>query len=233
MKRLGPIAVCLAGGLVLNISVRASDVVVSGNPYTPIVVRNVFGLNPPVATTTAWPGDPLIKIMPNGIMSVLGHWQVLFKAGNTRPGQPAREDSYVLSEGQRQDDIEVVHIDAVAGRVTFNNHGILQDIPLPNAPTMSPPATARNSPTPVKTIRPEDRYLNNVGLDQPLDTMTPEERNVIEAHQLQSRANLPVDQRIIMIEAQRAYLKSRNDPAADLLPPTALTPPDAYGSGKN
>jgi len=31
---------------------------------------------------------------------------------------------------------------------------------------------------------------------------------------------------MLLIEAQRAYLKAHNDPAADLLPPTALTPSD-------
>ena len=233
MKRLGKIVVCLASGLVLNTSARTNDVVAPDNPYTPIVVRNVFGLNPSVTANTARPGDPTIKIAPNGIMSVLGRLQVLFKASNPKPGQPAKDNFYILSEGQRQDDIEVVHIDEAAARVTFNNHGIRQEIPLPNAPTLDGLATNRISFQPMKTISPADRYLNNAGLEQPQDTMTPEERNRIEANQLQSRAKIPVDQRIIMIEAQRAYLKSQNDPAADLLPPTALTPSDAYGSKQN
>jgi hypothetical protein len=200
--------------------------------YAPIVLRNVFGLNPPAAANVR-PDDPPIKIMPNGIMSVFGQLQVLFKTGVPKPGQPARENAYILGEGQRQDEIEVVHIDEAAGVVTFNNHGILQDIPLPNAPKLDSLAAILNFSPPVKTINPADRYLNNAGLEQPQETMTPDERNRIEANQLQSRAALPVDQRIIMIEAQRAYLKSQNDPAADLLPPTALTPPDAYGPRQN
>jgi len=229
MKCLGKIAVCLAGGLVLNTTARAGDVVSSANPYTPIVTRNVFGLNPPEAAK-ARTDDPAIKIMPNGIMSVFGQWQVLFKVSLPRPGQPAKEYTYVLGEGQQQDDIGVVHIDEAAGRVTFNNHGILQDIPLPNAPKLDSLAAILNFSPPAKTVNPADRYLNNAGLEQPQDSMTADERNRIEANQLQSRAAMPVDQRIIMIEAQRAYLKSQNDPAADLLPPTALTPPDAYGA---
>ena len=46
MKRLGKIVVCLASGLVLNAGVRADGIVLPNNPYAPIVVRNVFGLNP-------------------------------------------------------------------------------------------------------------------------------------------------------------------------------------------
>ena len=46
MKRLGKIAVCLVGGLVLTAGARAADAVSTDNPYGPIVVRNVFGLNP-------------------------------------------------------------------------------------------------------------------------------------------------------------------------------------------
>ena len=64
-------------------------------------------------------------------MSIFGQLQVLFKvAGTAKPGQPAKDDSYILSEGQRQDEIEVIHIDEKASLVTFNNHGTVQEIPL-------------------------------------------------------------------------------------------------------
>jgi hypothetical protein len=136
MNRVGKIAIWLAGGLVLSAGARADNVAVAlaGNPYKPIVTRNVFGLNPVQAEEA--PGEPPPKITLNGIMSIRGKSQALYKvAGTGKAGKP--DTSYMLSEGQRQDDVEVTHIDDKAGLVTFNNHGIVQDIPLANAPTVT------------------------------------------------------------------------------------------------
>ena len=143
MNRLGKIAICLAGVLALNTGLRAAGLTATnnplpGNPYAPIVARNIFGLLPPEA-----PPDPALeaakslpKITPTGIMGVFGNWQVLFKvAANAnakpgQPGQPAKDDFYILSQGQRQDDIEVLKIDEKKGIVTFDNHGTTQELPL-------------------------------------------------------------------------------------------------------
>ena len=113
MKRLGKIAVYLASGLVLNAGTHAGDAVSANNPYAPIVVRNVFGLNPPqLVDPNATPVEPPPKITLNGIMSILGRLQALYKvAGTAKQGQPAKDEFYILSEGQRQDEIEVVQID--------------------------------------------------------------------------------------------------------------------------
>jgi len=140
MTRLGKIAVCLAGGLVLCTGARAQNVALAGNPYQPIVVRNVFGLNPIPISTNPPVDTTLPKITPNGIMSIFGQLQVLFKVA-PKPGEKdAKEQSYVLSEGQQQDDIEVVHIDEKESLVTFNNHGTVQELPLANAPALNTPA---------------------------------------------------------------------------------------------
>jgi hypothetical protein len=126
MKRVGNIAIWLAAGLLLSAGARAD------NPYTPVVERNIFGLKP--AVDEAPPGDPPPKITLNGIMSTYGKLQVLFKvAANSKAGQ-TKDQSYMLGEGQRQDDIEVTRIDDKASLVTFNNHGVVQEIPLANAP---------------------------------------------------------------------------------------------------
>jgi hypothetical protein len=144
MKRVGKIAIWLAGGLVLSAGARADNTAVAsaGNPYTPIVTRNIFGLNPVSAETP--PGDPPPKITLKGIMSVHGRSQALYTVvGTGKPGQPAKDQSYILSEGQRQDDVEVLHINDQTSLVTFNNHGTVQEIPLANAPavTTSAPGT--------------------------------------------------------------------------------------------
>lgn len=153
MKRAGKIVICLAAALTLNVGARADDaatpadevavndssttdaVVLPGNPYAPIVARNVFELTPaPVVDPNAPPAETPLKISPNGIMSIFGRLQVLFKVTGKPDG---KTDSYILMEGQRQDDIEVTKIDEKNSLVTFNNHGVVQTLPLANAPSAS------------------------------------------------------------------------------------------------
>jgi hypothetical protein len=133
VNRFGKIAVCLAGGLVFTASLRADGplgiTAAAGDPYSPIVDRNVFGLLPPPP-----PPDPSIiadaslpKITANGIMDVFGNLKVLFK---TSGKQGQKDNFYDLAEGQSEDDIEVVKIDENAKMVTFNNHGDEQQIAL-------------------------------------------------------------------------------------------------------
>lgn len=156
MKRFGRIAVCLAGGMALNAGLRAASPASANNPlpdnpYATVAVRNIFGLNPPAAAidTNALLVASLPKITPTGIMSVFGYSQVLFKvaAAAAKAGQPAKEEFYILSQGQRQDDIEVTKIDEKKSLVTFNNHGFTQELPLANAPA-SGGAPASSSPGP-------------------------------------------------------------------------------------
>jgi hypothetical protein len=170
MKRFGKIAVCLAGGLTLSTGLSGAGPASANNPspanpssassssassssaspYAAIAVRNIFGLNPPVVTTND-PNELLLaslpKITPTGIMSVFGQSKVLFKvadAAKARP--PAKEEFYILSEGQRQDDIEVMAIDEENGLVTFDNHGFTQELPLANAPDSGAPASSLPGP---------------------------------------------------------------------------------------
>jgi hypothetical protein len=103
------------------------------------VTRNIFGLNPVQVEDVIT--DPPPKITLKGIMSAYTNLQALFTvAGTGKPGQPARDQSYILGEGQGQDDVEVMHINDRAGLVTFNNHGTVQEIPLANTPTGAMPA---------------------------------------------------------------------------------------------
>src|ERR1039457_7132096 len=167
MKRFGKIAVCLAGGLTLHAGLSgagpasannpsaanpSSAISSSASPYAAIAVRNIFGLNPPVGTTND-PNELLLaslpKITPTGIMSVFGRSKVLFKvadAAAARARPPAKEEFYILSEGQRQDDIEVMAIDEENGLVTFDNHGFTQELPLANAPDSGAPASSSPGP---------------------------------------------------------------------------------------
>jgi hypothetical protein len=147
MKRVGKIAIWLAGGLVLSAGARADNVASADNPYMPIVTRNIFSLN--AAPTNEPTGDAPPKITLSGIMSTFDKAQALFKvAGTGKSGQPAKDQSYILSEGQRQDDIEVRHIDQKTGLVTFNNHGTVQEIPLASAPAITTPGPGPGGPGP-------------------------------------------------------------------------------------
>jgi hypothetical protein len=133
----------LAIALAVNAAAHADDAVLPGNPYARVGVRNIFGLNPrvPVDPNAATNATPPPKITPNGIMSIFGQLQVLFKVANpARAGKSAADADYILSEGQQQDDIAVVKIDEKAGMVTFNNHGQTQELPLVVANDSSGPA---------------------------------------------------------------------------------------------
>jgi hypothetical protein len=141
LRLLRKFSVCLASGLVLSFGARGGDVVSAGNPYEPIAMRNVFGLNPVTIPPPFPPEDAqLPKITPNGITSIFGRLQVLFKV-SPQPGQKEAKDMfYILSEGQREDGIEVLRIDEQAELVTFNNHGIVQEITLSYALKANSPA---------------------------------------------------------------------------------------------
>jgi hypothetical protein len=149
MNHGGKFKLCLIGGMALGFIVRADDTVAPGDPYATVIERNIFGLNPP-PPPNANPQDanPPPKITPNGTMDILGELQVLFKVAQPpRPGSPPTPDeSYILSEGQRQDDIEVVKIDQKNSIVTFNNHGETQTLPLVTTMPASTPAPAPAAP---------------------------------------------------------------------------------------
>ncbi len=100
--------------------------------YASIATRNVFGLNPPAPAVVDTPqGPPPPKITLTGITTILGPTEALYKvSGVPQIGKPPKDESYILQEGQGQDDVVVEHIDMAKGIVTFNNHGVVQEIPL-------------------------------------------------------------------------------------------------------
>ena len=251
MKRVGNIAIWLAGGLVLSAGARADNVASAGNPYEPIVARNIFGLNPVSAETP--PGDPPPKITPNGIMSIFGKLQVLFKvAGTGKPGQP--DHSYILSEGQRQDDIEVTRIDDKAGLVTFNNHGTVQEIPLANAPTVTTSGPGQggqvsksNLPRPMGGssggtganvignssggggVGRQNRGMGNNANQNPNPTamgggLTLQSIPTRTGNSGQQQTQNPADPAVqmILIAAQHAKLQQEGNPMATIFPPTPI-----------
>jgi hypothetical protein len=92
-------------------------------------------------------------------MSIFGNLQVLFKVTGKPDGKVG---SYILMEGQRQDDIEVTKIDEKSSLVTFNNNGIVQTLPLANA-TASGGMTAAAGGNPAAPASNPNNGGNNGG----------------------------------------------------------------------
>jgi hypothetical protein len=254
MKRGVKVAFCLASGLAMAGVVRAGDTVTPGDPYGTVIERNVFGLNPP-PPPNANPQDannPPPKITPNGTMDILGELQVLFKVvQQPRPGSPPTPDeSYILSEGQRQDDIEVVKIDEKNSIVTFNNHGETQTLPLVTTMPASTPA-----PTPAAPGGPGGRFSpgfvnpgggpgarprgdgvgtgnsGNPSAGASLGGVPARNNFPNAAHQIPE--GMTTEQQVIGMELNREVARQQGDPVAGLIPPTDVTPEDATGPSGN
>ena len=144
MKTVGLLIVVAT--LLLAAGVWAQDVMALDKPYASIVARNMFGLvpiptNDPAADAPTV--EPPPKITPNGIMTLFGRLQALFKvAVKPKPGQPPKDQAYVLSEGEMQDEITVIKINQPDRIITFNNHGKIEELPLVAAANTTAPVGA-------------------------------------------------------------------------------------------
>jgi hypothetical protein len=129
MKRLITIQVGILMLLTFIAGVRAEDVFPNKNPYASVVARNVFDLKTVVPPSQVI--EPIEKITLNGIMSIFGKPQAIFKVAD-KDGKLA---SYIFAEGQGKDGIKVVEIDQQNQNVTFTNHGLIQTIALYGLPS--------------------------------------------------------------------------------------------------
>jgi hypothetical protein len=159
------ISTCTLAAGVLAVDARA--IVPDSTPghYQGITERNAFGLRPP--PTQAPPTNPpaqLSKVTLTGITTILGNKRALMKVLPTvlKPGEAAKELSLILTEGQREDEIEVLQIDEKAGSVKLNNSGTVMTLTfekdgaklpatsvlgaVPNAPGPLPFAGAASNP---------------------------------------------------------------------------------------
>ena len=222
----------------------------AANPYEPIVTRNVFNLVPiPAAPPPGSnvPDKPLPKIVPNGIMTIFGKLQVLFKV--SQPGQPAgKEQAYMMSEGERQDEIEVQKIDEPAATITFNNNGTVQTLALVEgkatggaAPAAGPGGVPRLPAVP-GAVPAHGPIASHGGFGRSTRPMGANPSAAPEASpglggtasagvntQAKEPAMTPEEQ-VIMIEANRMVAKEKNDGTAPLFPITPMTS-EATGDG--
>lgn len=94
----------------------------ASNPYLPIVDRNVFGLREPPPPPPPPPPAPVAEdnseLMLTGVVDFrLGRWALVTR---TERGKSPRQ--YTLSVGEREDNLEVLDIDAEAGTARLR-HG--------------------------------------------------------------------------------------------------------------
>jgi hypothetical protein len=96
------------------------------NRYQGIAVRNVFGLTEVPAQQTTNVEAPVVlpKLFLTGITTVLDRKMAMFRVQYpAKPGEPAKEESLMLAEGQRDGPIEVIRIDEKAKEVKVSNSG--------------------------------------------------------------------------------------------------------------
>ncbi len=141
----------ILGTLVFGAGAIAADTTdSSSNPYQGVVVRNVFGLRdppPPPDPDSIKPPVPTFYL--TGITTIFGNKRALFRTAPApaKTGKPVgKEESFMLTEGQRQGEVEVMHIDEVAGTVQVTYAGTVLTIDFTNnaakAVAVAPPMGA-------------------------------------------------------------------------------------------
>jgi len=243
----------MVGALVLGAGAIAADTADSAsNPYQGVVDRNVFALKPPPA-----PVDPdsikppLPQFYLTGIIT-FGKPRALLRTspGPAKGGKPVgKEESYILTEGQRQGELEVNHIDLVgrtvqvtwAGTVVtldFTNNAAkavaVAPAPIPGAPPavpgLAPPGKTGTAATSAgrsglrQTGAPSDirrpiRTGGGLGMAAPSMGM-----GAAQMQNGMAAAPAPVtrDQQEVIMEAMRD--QQQNNPMMPPIPPTSLTP---------
>jgi hypothetical protein len=161
----------LSGKMLLGLALVTAQTVtaITVNPYQGIVERNVFSLKPaPPPPSVDPPKPPASKIILTGITTILGMKQALMKTAATagKPGEAKGEQSYILTEGQREGDIEVMEIDEKAGTVKVTQDGTVfvlnfdKDGQKPTAgapgvpPPVIPPPTGFGAPAGIPAPQP-------------------------------------------------------------------------------
>jgi len=127
-----------------GIAARAGVPDTGANQYNAIPERNVFGLRPPQAEVAPTnPPAPLRKITLTGITTILGNKRALMMLApaNLKPGEANKEQSLILTEGQREADVEVLQIDEKRGSVKVDHSGTIMVLTFEKDGAKLPPTT--------------------------------------------------------------------------------------------
>jgi hypothetical protein len=164
MKRDGIFLILAISGFAVVTTTQA--ITDGANPYDQIAERNVFSLKPPPPpASNEPPPTPAPKITLQGITSILGKRQVLFRVAPAKPGE--KEESFILTEGEGQNEIDVQAIDLEAGTVTFKNHGSVQTLSMDKDAAVVSTTASSAIPTPTRTIAGPGRIGGVPGASAP------------------------------------------------------------------
>jgi hypothetical protein len=239
---VGKIVIGSLGVLLVGVNTEAIPV---DHPYQDIPVRNVFKLNPLTAPpTNTLPQVTPTKIVPTGLTDCVGRTVALFKLQfPSTPGQPAKEESFILAEGQRAGDIEVIKIDKQAGAITFNNNGTIIRLTLekdgakipntPATPVAGVPVPGANAPAPMPlpgAVPVPPALSSNTAMKsiptrhQPALT-NPTPPTLAVPQPTQQQKPLTAEEQIILMELEREATKGQvQNGKLPPLPPTPIAP---------
>jgi len=251
MMQTRTIVASLLAGLV-TCSGAAGDGVpeATANPFQTITERNVFHLSPPPPPPEPVPTKPPTpKIFLTGITTLGGVKRALLKATPPpKPGEPPKDRSYLLKEGERLDDLEVLAIDETGGIVkvsyagdplslNFKDNGVASTTPAgppPGAPGGPPINTAVPPPAfPQSNFRPT-AFAPTPVANPPSATPagSPGDGGVgagmggmgggMGVAAMPPAPPISMEEQAVLIELNREAYKT-SDPGAPPLPPTILT----------
>jgi hypothetical protein len=213
MKQTGKLLACVLGAARLCAELPA--VADGANPYQAIADRNVFGLHPPTKqdTTPEVVKPPPPNITLSGIWTFGGKKEAVLRAMvPSKPGEQPKLQSFIMSEGQREGEIEVIQIDEKNLKVMVNNFGNTMTLDFDkNGVRMAGGgvgAQANPSPYGAPTYG-GPAYGNTAQL------------------QTASKAPLSREDSTIIIEAERERLRHQGSDLANLMPATPMTPGQA------
>jgi hypothetical protein len=192
-----------------------------------------------------------VKLTLTGITTSLGKKQALLSAQvpPLGPAQPAKQESYILAEGQRDGDIEVVSIDENAGVVKITNRGSPETLDFVNngakivntgpgpaagapgmvAPQGGIPGQQLGGPGPggMKSIPPRIPRTANPGANQESPTFAGQPpTSPLSSHE----RRLSPEEQTIMMEVERERTRPQvTEGLLPPLPPTELTPEGSPG----
>jgi hypothetical protein len=231
----------LLSAVVLSASTGILVAATPGRPYEAIVDRNIFGLRPP----TPPPAPPENKPPPGnitltGITTILGNKRALLHVSTpARPGEAAKEENFMLTEGQRDGNIEVLEIDERAGSVKVNNAGQVTTLSFEKngAKLMASaaPTTAAGGTVPMPIPGPGGSLGNpgtraiptrNVRGGQQNPSATEVSANAGFGQSGAPTPPITVDPDVqnILIEAQRMHFQEKGDDTHKIFPVTEFTP---------
>src|SRR5947207_8127195 len=114
----------------LGLALSVASPALRANPYGVILDRNAFHLHPRTAIVAKKPVEPLPKVRLTGITTIFPSNRALFLVDYPPASRSERpkQESYILSEGQKAGPIQVLAIDEKNSQVKLNEAGTITNV---------------------------------------------------------------------------------------------------------